>query len=169
LDKTSEEPTLSARPKVIAILALVAFALLLAAVLAFAFVKGERSTDDAYVTGHQHTISSRVSGTVQEVLVDDNQFVRAGQVLARLDTRDFDVQVALQRSRVEQARSEQDSARAQISQTEAAIAAATADARKGDLNFARARALTAETPRGLSQQDFDAADAARTTAHARVR
>ncbi|MFM0220717.1 HlyD family secretion protein [Paraburkholderia dipogonis] len=152
-----------------AILALVAFALLLAAVLAFAFVKGERSTDDAYVTGHLHTISSRVSGTVQEVLVDDNQFVHAGQVLVRLDTRDFDVQVALQRSRVEQSRSDQDSARAQISQTEAAIAAATADARKGDLNFVRARELTAEAPRGLSQQDFDAADAARTTAHARVR
>ncbi|WP_346777720.1 biotin/lipoyl-binding protein [Paraburkholderia aromaticivorans] len=129
MDKTSEEPTSSARPKVMAILALVAFALLLAAVLAFAFVKGERSTDDAYVTGHLHTISSRVSGTVQEVLVDDNQLVHAGQVLVRLDTRDFDVQVALQRSRVEQARSDQDNARAQISQTEAAIAAATADAR----------------------------------------
>jgi membrane fusion protein (multidrug efflux system) len=42
-------------------------------------------TDDAYVTGHIHQISPQVDGTVQEVLVSDNQRVKAGDVLARLD------------------------------------------------------------------------------------
>jgi membrane fusion protein (multidrug efflux system) len=168
LDNISEDAAPSARPKVLALIALAAFALLLAAILAFAFARGERSTDDAYMTGHLHNISSRVNGTVEQVLVDDNQFVRSGQVLVRLDTRDFHVQVALQRSRVEQAKSEQDSARAQIAQAQASIAAATADARKSDLDFSRARELTAETPRGLSQQEFDAADAACKSAHARL-
>src|SRR5258708_38167448 len=51
------------------------------------------TTDDAYTTGHVHNISSRVAGTVIEVAVDDNQFVKKGQVLARLDHRDFQVQV----------------------------------------------------------------------------
>jgi membrane fusion protein (multidrug efflux system) len=51
------------------------------------------TTDDAYTTGHVHDISSRVAGTVIEVAVDDNQFVRKGQVLVRLDPRDFQVQV----------------------------------------------------------------------------
>ena len=51
------------------------------------------TTDDAYTTGNVHDISSRVAGTVTEVAVQDNQFVRQGQVLARLDPRDFAVQV----------------------------------------------------------------------------
>src|ERR1700677_1291452 len=51
------------------------------------------TTDDAYTTGHVHNISSRVAGTVVEVSVDDNQFVKKGQILARLDPRDFQVQV----------------------------------------------------------------------------
>ena len=51
------------------------------------------TTDDAYTTGHVHNISSRVAGTVIEVAVDDNQFVKKGDVLARLDPRDFQVQV----------------------------------------------------------------------------
>ena len=51
------------------------------------------TTDDAYTTGNVHNISSRVAGTVVEVAVDDNQFVKKGQVLARLDPRDFQVQV----------------------------------------------------------------------------
>jgi membrane fusion protein (multidrug efflux system) len=51
------------------------------------------TTDDAYTTGNVHNISSRVAGTVIEVAVDDNQFVKKGQVLAKLDPRDFQVQV----------------------------------------------------------------------------
>jgi membrane fusion protein, multidrug efflux system len=169
LNTISGDHASSARPKIFAIAALVAFALVLAAILAFAFARGERSTDDAYVTGHLHTISARVNGTVEAVLVDDNQFVHAGQVLVQLDTRDFDVQVALERSRVEAARAEQDRASAQIRQAEASLVAANADAKKSDLDYARAHELTSETPRGLSQQEFDAADAARASAHARVR
>ena len=51
------------------------------------------TTDDAYTTGNVHNISSRVAGTVIEVAVDDNEFVKKGQVLVRLDPRDFQVQV----------------------------------------------------------------------------
>ncbi len=51
------------------------------------------TTDDAYTTGHVHDISSRVAGTVVEVAVDDNQAVKKGEVLVRLDPCDFQVQV----------------------------------------------------------------------------
>jgi len=51
------------------------------------------TTDDAYTTGNVHNISSRVAGTVIAVTVDDNQFVKKGQVLAQLDPRDFQVQI----------------------------------------------------------------------------
>ncbi len=46
-------------------------------------------TDDAYVTAHYATIAPRISGQVASVEVDDNQPVRAGQVLSTIDDRDF--------------------------------------------------------------------------------
>jgi membrane fusion protein (multidrug efflux system) len=51
------------------------------------------TTDDAYSTGHIHSISSRVTGTVIAVPVNDNEFVKPGQVLAELDPRDYQVKV----------------------------------------------------------------------------
>jgi membrane fusion protein, multidrug efflux system len=46
-------------------------------------------TDDAYVTGHVHDVSSRITGVVTDVLVDDDQFVHAGDVLVKLDPTDY--------------------------------------------------------------------------------
>ncbi len=51
-------------------------------------------TDDAQVDGHMNPISSRISGTVQAVHVDDNQRVQAGQQLVELDPRDYEVALA---------------------------------------------------------------------------
>jgi membrane fusion protein (multidrug efflux system) len=50
---------------------------------------GTESTDDAYTDGRSLTISPKVSGYVVELLVDDNQRVKAGDVLARIDPRDY--------------------------------------------------------------------------------
>jgi len=61
------------------------------------------ATDDAYTTGHVHYISSRVAGTVVDVLVDDNQWVRKGEVLVKLDLRDY--QVTLDQARASSGRS----------------------------------------------------------------
>src|SRR5271169_4936623 len=46
-------------------------------------------TDDAYVAVHYASVAPRVSGQVTTVLVDDNQEVKAGQVLVMLDPRDY--------------------------------------------------------------------------------
>src|ERR1700716_418059 len=47
------------------------------------------STDDAYVKADNTTVAPKVSGYLHEVLVGDNERVKAGQVLARIDGRDF--------------------------------------------------------------------------------
>src|SRR6516164_8998011 len=52
------------------------------------------STDDAQIDGHIHAISARISGYVTQVLVDDQQIVKAGDPLVIIDPRDFDVAVA---------------------------------------------------------------------------
>ena len=49
------------------------------------------STDDAEVDGHVIPISARINGTIIEVLVNDNQVVKAGQPLVRLDPADYQV------------------------------------------------------------------------------
>jgi membrane fusion protein (multidrug efflux system) len=48
------------------------------------------STNDAYVQADSSTIAPKVSGYVASVLVDDNQAVKAGQILARIDSRDLE-------------------------------------------------------------------------------
>ncbi len=64
------------------------------------------TTDDAYTTGHIHNISSRVTGTVIEVAVDDNEFVKKGQMLVRLDPRDYQKQVDKARADYDRARAD---------------------------------------------------------------
>jgi membrane fusion protein (multidrug efflux system) len=59
------------------------------------------STDDAYVEAEKVGISTDVSGIVQEVKVTDNQHVTAGQVLYRLDPRQF--QIALENAKANMA------------------------------------------------------------------
>src|ERR1700742_3033493 len=57
------------------------------------------STDDAYVRADNTTIAPKVSGYLREVLVGDNEHVKAGTVLARIDERDF--RVALDQARAD--------------------------------------------------------------------
>jgi len=52
------------------------------------------STDDAYVYGYIGVISARVPGRVAQVSVDDNQFVKPGQVLVTLEPQDYEAAVA---------------------------------------------------------------------------
>ena len=56
------------------------------------------STDDAQVDGHITPVASKVYGNVAEVLVNDNQQVKAGQVLVRIDARDYQAKVAQARA-----------------------------------------------------------------------
>jgi membrane fusion protein (multidrug efflux system) len=55
---------------------------------------GWESTDDAQIDGYVYPVSSRVSGYVSRVMVDDNQYVEAGTVLVQLDAKDYEVGVA---------------------------------------------------------------------------
>jgi membrane fusion protein (multidrug efflux system) len=58
------------------------------------------STDDAYVNGHVTFVAPRVTGQVKEVLVDDNQRVKKGDLLVQLDKEPVQVQVSLKRAAV---------------------------------------------------------------------
>jgi membrane fusion protein, multidrug efflux system len=84
------------------------------------------STDDAYVKADNTTISPKVSGYLREVLVGDNEHVAAGQVLARIDERDFQVALDQARSDVAAAEAAIASKQAQLGVQQAVIDAAKA-------------------------------------------
>jgi membrane fusion protein (multidrug efflux system) len=64
------------------------------------------SSDDAQVDGHITAIAPKISGNVLEVLVKDNQPVKAGQVLVRIDPRDYQVKVDMARAALQQTESQ---------------------------------------------------------------
>jgi len=84
------------------------------------------STDDAYVKADNTTVAPKVSGYLHEVLVGDNERVRAGQVLARIDQRDFIVALDQAKADVASARAAIASKQAQLQVQHAVIDAAKA-------------------------------------------
>jgi membrane fusion protein (multidrug efflux system) len=57
------------------------------------YSQGRVNTDDAEVDGHLNPVSAKISGNVLQVMVDDNQQVKAGQVLVTIDPRDYQARV----------------------------------------------------------------------------
>jgi len=84
------------------------------------------STDDAYVKADNTTVAPKVSGYLHEVLVGDNEQVKAGQVLARIDPRDFAVALDQAKADVAAARAAITSKQAQLDVQQATIEAAQA-------------------------------------------
>jgi membrane fusion protein, multidrug efflux system len=116
------------------------------------YLSGHESTDDAQVDGHIVPIAARVGGTVADVKVDDNQVVKAGDVLVEIDPRDY-------RNALDRARADYLDAEAALSAAQAGIpitstttasqvssadanvdrAAAGTEAATGDVDASRAR------------------------------
>ena len=84
------------------------------------------TTDDAYVKADNTTVAPKVSGYLHEVLVGDNERVRAGQVLARIDQRDFNVALDQAKADVAAAQAAIASKQAQLGVQQAVIDAARA-------------------------------------------
>ena len=84
------------------------------------------TTDDAYLAGHVHPISARVTDTVQQVLIDDNQHVVEGQTLVILDPNDYRVSLDHAKAALDAAGRQADTAAAAIRSTsQSATAQAT--------------------------------------------
>jgi membrane fusion protein, multidrug efflux system len=109
------------------------------------------STDDAYVEGTITTISAKVPGHVVQLLIEDNQPVKKGDLLLRIDPRDFQVRrdqagsaVATAEASLRAARSEvplaRDDTSAQIDQARAALEAAVVAVRSAEAGVEEAQA-----------------------------
>lgn len=129
-----------------------------------------QETNDATVQADMVTIAPRVSGYVAEVLVRENQDVRPGQPLVRIDPRDARAQAAQAEAQIAVAGAQADAARAQIAEQYAAIeqaraqlAAARSKAAYDAAEVARYRPLAAsgaETRQTLAQLEVTARQSA---------
>ena len=95
------------------------------------------SSDDAEVDGHISAVSAKISGNVVDVLVLDNQPVKAGQVLVRIDPRDYQAKVDLAKAALERAESQVRSAQLVVPWTSETTQSGSAAA---DAQLAGARA-----------------------------
>src|SRR5271169_1152631 len=65
--------------------------LAVAGVFLWHYLSGFESTDDAQVDVHLYPVSARISGYIQKVNVEDNQWVEAGSTLVEIDPKDYEV------------------------------------------------------------------------------
>ena len=134
------------------------------------------STDDAQVDGHIAPVSSRIYSNVSEVLVNDNQQVKQGQILVRLDPRDYQAKVDQAKASVAVATSQaqgasvgvpmvRDTTRSNTSSAEALVLAAQADYEQAkaaydktsnaDVALARSNVQTAQATYDRAEADLN--------------
>jgi membrane fusion protein (multidrug efflux system) len=94
----------------------------------FAYYHNRETTDDAQVDGHITPMASKVYGRVGQVLVDDNQAVKAGQVLVKIDPRDYQAAVDQAKAALALAESEARSAGVDVPRTRENVASGTTSA-----------------------------------------
>ena len=152
-------PSNQSRWKVFATIGLVVVAG--AGLLGWWMYGGGEATDDAQIDGHIVPTAARVQGTVLRVHVQDNQEVKAGDLLVELDPRDFEL--ALARADAELA-----DARAAAEEAAAAVPVASASS-TGNLSGARAGVQEAQAAIQGARAALNAATARRVAAEARVK
>jgi membrane fusion protein (multidrug efflux system) len=125
---------------------LVIAAVVLVAVLSslVLYFHNRESTDDAQVDGHITPVASKVYGRVAKVLVNDNQPVKAGQVLVQIDAADYQAAVDQAKAALALAESEARSAGVDVPRTSETVASGTSSAAAqlaaAQADLARARA-----------------------------
>lgn len=162
------------------------------------YLESYESTDDAQIDGDIYAVTSRIAGTIKAVYVEDNQQVKAGQLLVELDPRDYEVALEQAKAALNESRSLVAVARpnvpitsvstqttvstsvTEIAQARAALAGAQRDYESAvaDVRKAEADNVKAEADLGrykmliakdeISKQQYDQAEAAAKSAAANV-
>src|ERR1700676_4473268 len=128
IDKQHRNNALHRRPIVSAIGAMLLVSALGAGYVYLDYAERYQSTDDAFIAARQSSLAPKVSGYISAVPVTDNQHVAAGDVIARIDDRDYrialeqaEAQVAAARASIENIDAQLDVQQAQISANQAQV------------------------------------------------
>ncbi len=116
------------------------------------------STDDAQIDGDIYAITSRISGTVKSVGVQDNQLAKSGQLLVELDPTDYQLAVDQARAAVTESRSQIAIARPAVPITSVTTESTISNS-ASDIAGARAAIAAAQRSYDAAQREVDAAQA----------
>ncbi|MGO8764959.1 MAG: HlyD family secretion protein [Limisphaerales bacterium] len=160
----------------------IAGVVLIIAVILFyhVFIAPYESTDDAFIDGYVTLISPRVSGPVTQLLINDNEQVKAGDALVQIDPRDYETSVALANADLAAANSQVDESEAQVQVDESKVIQAQASVVAAEAENARAVAdlkryqdvesqAVSKTDYDLAQQKARSADADLDAANSQVK
>ena len=125
------------------------------------------STDNAYIQADMAQVTPRIHGTISEALVGENQWVKRGQVLVRLDPRNYEVRLAETRAALARARETVDqlfatvavaeehrkTTQSQIQAAQAEVSAAEAEFRWAELDLRRTQQLVEEKVAPMQRLD----------------
>jgi membrane fusion protein (multidrug efflux system) len=100
-----------------------------------------QQTDDAYVVGHMHQVSPQIEGTVAEVLVKENQAVKAGDVLLRLDSTEQGIHVEKARATLEHSRAMQLQAAAVLEEAKSQLVHVNAEVAQAEAHLNQTTAM----------------------------
>ena len=177
----SGKPSFWRRRPVIVIGTLLAAVLLFLGLGYLADVFTHESTDDAFIDNDICSVAPKVSGQVQKVHVDNNQKVKAGDLLVEIEPRDLQVLADEKRAAVESARANEGLLKAAVDLFQTQIASAEATAKQSAAEAAAAEANTEKARADLkraqelndnhtiSPQEYDSAKAAATWAEANLK
>ena len=121
-----------------------------------------QTTDDAYVETTTVSVAPKVSGEIVEVLVTDNQYVKEGDVVARIDNKDYKIRLEQAEARYERTLLNQTNAQANFNARQTDIENAKADLDRYK-NLYEKGAVSKQTLDN-AQAKYDAAVAGRTSA-----
>ncbi|RQH13660.1 HlyD family secretion protein [Bradyrhizobium sp. RP6] len=128
--------------------AVVLIAALVGGLLYWLEVRHYESTDDAFIAARSFSVASKVGGYVTDIPVTDNQHVNSGDLLAKIDDRDYrvaidqaDAQVASAKANIANVEAQIESQQEQIKQAEAQLEQAQAQLQFAQEEFTRAQDL----------------------------
>ena len=103
------------------------------------------STDDAFIDGRIHTISSKVQGTIKNIYVNDNQLVRKGDILLEIDSEDYGLRTKealsgldAEKAKISEIKYRLQTAKQQFEELKAALGAANANLELQEANMRQA-------------------------------
>lgn len=127
------------------------------------YASSHQSTDNATVTGHIYQVSTKIPGTVEQVLVDDNQLVKKGQLLVKLDARDYQTKQLQAQAAIETARRQADTAQVNIGlasqNAQAQVASAQGNVNSAKSSISAAQAEVKEATAGIPAAQAQVAQA----------
>jgi membrane fusion protein (multidrug efflux system) len=140
------------------ILALVLIAAAVVGILYYLHARQFETTDDAFIDGNIVAVSPKIAGRISEVLVQDNQEVAAGELLAKIDPKDLAARVNQAEATYDAALARLNVARTNVELTRANTAAALNDA-TAQVEQARASVTASQAQLASAQADVTAAQA----------